>query len=351
MKTQVDYIIVGFGLAGLSFAEQLRKNNRSFIVISSLKKSSSIVAGGMYNPVILKRFTLAWESNNHLKTAIPFYQELERYLQQSFLVPMPLHRILNNIEEQNNWHIASDKPNLSPFLSTILIENKNKNITANFKFGSVQQSGRLKVKELIEAYLKKLKTTQQFIEEDFIHQKTTHNNTHIVYKNYTAKHIVFCEGFGMLNNPYFNNLPLKPSKGETITIKSEKLNSNCIIKSGVFIVPTAIKNQYLVGATYNWTDETWEATQHGKEELCKKLDKFMTAPYQVISQLAGIRPTVKDRRPLLGRHPIFKNMYILNGLGTRGVLLAPTASEQLYHFITQQKPLNIELDIQRFQKK
>ena len=78
---KVDYLIVGFGLAGVSFAEQLRKNNKSFVVISSLEKSSSLVAGGMYNPVILKRFTLAWHADQQLKVAIPFYQELENYLQ------------------------------------------------------------------------------------------------------------------------------------------------------------------------------------------------------------------------------------------------------------------------------
>ncbi len=348
MNTPVDYIIVGFGLAGLTFTEQLRKNNKSFIVISSLEKSSSIVAGGMYNPVILKRFTLAWEASGHLKTALPFYKELETYLQKSFLIPLPLYRILNSIEEQNNWHIATDKPSLSPYLDTQLIENKNKNITANYKFGVVTQSGRLKVKSLIQHYVKKLKQTKQFIAENFDYTALNHTTNSINYKNYTAKHLIFCEGFGMKNNPYFNYLPLKPSKGETITIVAPELNLEAIVKSGVFILPTAKKNEYLVGATYNWTDETWDATTTGKEQLQQKLEKFIICPYTIVKQAAGIRPTVKDRRPLLGQHPKHPNIYVLNGLGTRGVMVAPTVSKQLYDFIAFKKPLNTEIDIKRF---
>jgi len=348
MNKQVDYIIVGFGLAGLTFAEQLRKNNKSFIVISKLNKSSSIVAGGMYNPVILKRFTLAWKANEQLKTAIPFYQKIEAYLQDSFLVPLPLYRIFNNIEEQNNWHIAADKPTLSPFLSQKFIENNNQYIQANHKFGNVTQSGRLKVGHLINSYLKTLLEKQQFIEGKFEYQSLIQNTNSITYKNYTAKNIVFCEGFGMKDNPLFNYLPLKPSKGETITIEAKNLNLTSIVKSGVFIVPTGTINQYLVGATYNWTDETWDATLNGKEELIRKLNKFITCPYTVVQQLAGIRPTVKDRRPLLGQHPTHKNTYILNGLGTRGVIAAPTVSKQLFDYIEHKTPLDPTIDIQRF---
>ena len=53
----VDYIIVGLGLAGLAFAEELERNHKSFVVFEDNSQNSSLVAGGVYNPVILKRFT------------------------------------------------------------------------------------------------------------------------------------------------------------------------------------------------------------------------------------------------------------------------------------------------------
>lgn len=347
---KVDYLIVGFGLAGVSFAEQLRKNNKSFVVISSLKESSSLVAGGMYNPVILKRFTLAWLADEHLEIAIPFYQELENYLKTSFLIPMPIHRIFNTIEEQNNWQIASDKPSLNPFLNHKLISNTHDYITANHKFGEVTKSGRLDVAKLLNTYIKNLSANNQFLEEQFNHSIIENHSDYSVYKNYTAKNIVFCEGYGLKANPFFNHLPLKPSKGETIVIKAELLNLTSIVKSGVFIIPIEKEHHYLVGATYNWTDDSWGNTEDGKEELIQKINKFITCSFEIVHQSAGIRPTVKDRRPLVGQHLKNKNLYILNGLGTRGVIVAPAISKQLFDFIEYTKPLDDLINIQRFHK-
>ena len=64
--------------------------------------------------------------------------------------------------------------------------------------------------------------------------------------------------------------------------------------------------------------------------------------------MAGIRPTVKDRRPLVGRHSAHKNVYILNGLGTRGVMIAPYVASELFQFIENNKALDSEIDIKRF---
>ena len=65
-------------------------------------------------------------------------------------------------------------------------------------------------------------------------------------------------------------------------------------------------------------------------------------------QRAGIRPTVVDRRPLVGQHPNHKNMHVLNGLGTRGVLVAPSMAEALYNSIEKSTSLSEEIDINRF---
>ena len=41
-------------------------------------------------------------------------------------------------------------------------------------------------------------------------------------------------------------------------------------------------------------------------------------------------------------------MYVLNGLGTRGVLVAPAMAEALYNSIENDTPLPEEIDINRF---
>lgn len=344
----LDYIVVGFGLAGLSFTEQLRKNGNTFLVIDQEKESSSIVAGGMYNPVILKRFTAPWQALEQLAYAIPFYKHIEECLQKQFLVPLPVLRIFSSIEEQNNWLIASDKPNMTNFLSTNFITNTYTSIDAPFNYGEVKQAGRLLVSNLLKAYKEELKAKKSYLVDTFNYDALSIGEQSVTYKDYKAKHIIFAEGFGLKNNPYFNYLPLNGTKGEVLIIRSESLNVEEIIKSGVFIIPQEEEDHYLVGATYHWTDKAWETTEEAKNELLEKLNQFVTGSYEVVNQYAGIRPTVKDRRPLIGQHPKYQNLYVLNGLGTRGVMVGPMISDQLYQFIENNITLDAEIDIKRF---
>ena len=117
----------------------------------------------------------------------------------------------------------------------------------------------------------------------------------IKYKGVSAKTIVFCEGFGVLQNPSFNYLPLNGTKGELITIHAPDLNLNQIIKSSVFVIPLG-DDLYSVGSTYAWDDKTGLSyTAGAKQELESKLKRFITCDYKVVKHVAGIRPTVKDR--------------------------------------------------------
>ena len=52
-----------------------------------------------------------------------------------------------------------------------------------------------------------------------------------------------------------------------------------------------------------------------------------------MKHFAGVRPTVKDRRPLVGTHSGLNSIHILNGLGTRGVMLGPYLANQLFQQI------------------
>ena len=45
-----------------------------------------------------------------------------------------------------------------------------------------------------------------------------------------------------------------------------------------------------------------------------------------------------------------KNLAILNGLGTRGVMVAPTVAKQLFNHLENNQKLDPEIDIKRFLK-
>ena len=163
----LDFIIVGCGLAGIAFCEQLKNNNKTFVVFDNNSQTSSIVAGGLYNPVVLKRFTSVWKSKEQLELALPMYQNIEKELNIKLDHKIPVYRRFTSIEEQNNWFAASDKPGLSRWLSTKIIKNSNSNIDAEFGFGEVLETGRIDLPLLIESYKKHLKERDLFLMKHF----------------------------------------------------------------------------------------------------------------------------------------------------------------------------------------
>ena len=345
---KVDYIIVGFGLAGLAFVEELMEANKTFVVYEDESQTSSLVAGGVYNPVILKRFTPVWNAQEQLKTALSFYQKLEDRFKVKFDQKFQTKKVFKSIEDQNNWFAASDKPLLSNFIDPEIDNQKRDGIIADFGFGNVNHTGRIDTKKLVEVYRVYLKLGHKIRYEKFDHQQVKFNEDQLKYKGITAKRIVFCEGFGLKQNLFFNYLPLNEVKGELLTIHAPGLKIDFLLKSSIFLLPLGY-NHYKVGATFNWKDKTSEPTEEGKMDLVDKLKKVIDVPYDIVDQTAGVRPTVRDRRPLIGKHPAYPNLVVLNGLGTRGVMIAPTVAKQLFNHLENGGELDPETYIKRFE--
>lgn len=346
----IDYLIIGSGLAGISFAEVALRNDKSILVLDNNSQNSSKIAGGLYNPVILKRFSEVWQAQEQLVLMNEFYTLLEKKLECTVDFKRPILRKFFSVEEQNNWFLASDKINLSPFLSTKLIFEKFSGIDSPFGYGEVLQTGYVDTALLLDKYRDYLIHNNMFQEESFDHDSLQIDSFGIQYKEIQAKHIVFAEGFGMHGNPYFNHLPLDGTKGELFIIKAPNLRLDMIVNTSVFILPLG-KDLFKVGATYNWKDKTDLPTPEGKTELVERIKEIITCDFEIVAHFAGVRPTVKDRRPLVGTHQNYNSVHILNGLGTRGVMLGPAMAKALFNLIENQIPLDTAIDINRFLSK
>ena len=107
-KIQVDYIVVGCGLAGIAFAETCLSNKKSIFVFDNGSQNSSTIAAGIYNPVILKRFSGLEHAHDQLHSMNQFYHDLQHKLNKNFDNKTSVLRKFISIEEQNNWFAASD---------------------------------------------------------------------------------------------------------------------------------------------------------------------------------------------------------------------------------------------------
>jgi glycine/D-amino acid oxidase-like deaminating enzyme len=343
---EADYIVVGLGIAGLCFSEQLRSDNKSFIVYDNDGKGATLTSAGVINPTVLKRFTRVWNAEKHLSEATQFYNRLSKELNLTFFNTIPILRLINSIEEQNDWTVKSDKREMEPFLHPVILKNDNPNINAPFGFGKVLQTGRVDTHLMIQSYKKWLGENEMLCEESFDHSSLVEYDDHIVYKDIRAERIVFAEGPSVVNNPFFLKELLIGTKGEYIIIHAPELKLNSILKSSLFIIPIG-DDHYKVGATYSHGDFTNDPTNDARDEIVQKLSEIISCPYRITDQVAGIRPTTKDRRPLLGPIEIGSRISFFNGLGTRGIISAPSLSGQLYNHLEKGIDLSKETDIRR----
>lgn len=342
-----DYLVIGLGIAGLLFCEQLIKNGNSFTVIDGSYPSASKVAGGLFNPVVLKRFRAVWKAQEAL-SAFGAYSRLEKLLEFKCIHSDPIYRRLSSPSERNKWITAADESELEPFLSEQFKPNTHPCLKADFGFGEVLQGGRVEIKDVISAFKDYLMAKSHLAPMDhFDYTQLTVSSEAIIYKGKTYKNLVCAEGMGIANNPFFNQLPIQPNKGEYLKIKTRDLKLEAIYKSDIFLIPLG-QDEYLVGATYNRFDQDTTNTIEARKILEDKLKALIACPFEIVGQQAGLRPTVPDRRPIVGTHPNFSRIHLINGLGSRGILHGPMLAEILYNSIEHQKNIPVEMSVERY---
>jgi glycine/D-amino acid oxidase-like deaminating enzyme len=349
ITNQYDYIIVGQGLAGSCLALQLSQRGKStFVVDTPRENRASAVAAGLFNPVTGKRNVKSWEADQLFPYLFGFYREAEQFLNQTFFYPQPVYRPFISIAEQNEWMAQSEDPSVKSLIAKIFTSSVY-GAQAFDEFGGIEinQAGYLDTNTFMQSVRDFLKRSNSFDETSFEYSALTISPERVTYKNIESKSIVFCEGANSKSNPWFGWVPITPLKGETLTI-SLSTPPQVIFNRGVYIVPTGKDNAYMVGATYKPGDHTQGTTAWAKSELEEKVNGLIRIPYEISDQNWGIRPSTHDRRPVLGAHPQHKNMVMFNGLGTKGVSLAPYFSGVIAGWLLGECEIPREANIERY---
>jgi glycine/D-amino acid oxidase-like deaminating enzyme len=258
---------------------------------------------------------------------------------------MPLYRPFGSIAEQNSWMARSATPGMEKFIEHISATPLYGH-QINDPFGGIllRQCGYVNVNALMEAIRGKFQE-EGYYRNEFFAQEALVIQPMVQYGEFEAARLIFCEGTGVRTNPFFKWLPVNSLKGETLEVTLSG-TLELIYNRGVYLVPWE-KGGYKVGATYQRNAEAG-ITAEGRAELVQKLDDLIQMPYEIIKQDWGYRPTIIDRRPVLGAHPEFPNLMVFNGLGTKGVSLAPHFSGVLTDHILYPSQIEKEVNISRF---
>ncbi len=339
-------LIIGAGLSGLTIAYRLIAKNKRVIVYDNGVNHSSLVAAGMINPLVFRRMNKSWRLDACMDALLSFYPEIEAKTNTTILHKISIRRLFSSEQERDLWHKHQELEAFERYMVKTTPEDAQYNEVLN-PFGS----GRVKNASYIDTktFLNALKT---FVAEHGEIRTETFDASAIQgdqYQDVSFESVVFCEGYKNIENPFFGNYPVEQTKGETLTIEAQTLPETESVNRKCFVLPLG-DHQFRIGSTYVWNTPDLSPTEEGKAQILEHLSYLTTEKVTVVDHGAGIRPTTRDRRPIIGRHPNHPNLYIFNGLGAKGYMLAPLLSQEFVAYLLENEPLDKEVDIARFNR-
>lgn len=335
---KVDYLIIGQGLAGSILAHQLISHRKKVLVIdNNHHQSASKVAAGIINPITGPRLTLSEDFHVFYPQAKSYYLTLERLFDTSLWQTLDQHRKLQNQIQQDYYRRRLE---MNEYQLNLGNKTKSAYFDSDSECVEIHQSALVDTNKLIN------KLRNWLIEKEiYRHQNLDHNQIIITESGFTlediqARHAIFCEGFQAINNPWLSHLPFNLSKGEILTIDTDRPTTH-LLNWGNWLTPFG--DSAKLGSNYQWDDLTLTPDNNRKNELLGSLDKNTNIKGEVIKHQVGIRPTTRQRKPFIGSLSNLTGAYCFNGFGSKGCLLIPYYADLFCQHLLNKTPLNKDL--------
>ncbi|RYG06133.1 MAG: FAD-binding oxidoreductase [Chitinophagaceae bacterium] len=347
--THIDFLLIGQGVCGTFLSKYLMEAGYSVVIIDEEKKNTaSRVASGVINPVTGRRIVKTWLIDEVMPFAKHAYDELGKSLGINALREISVLDFFPTpqITEAFKKRFAEDTQFLSmPADPNMWIDY----INYEFGYGEITPAYLVNLTDIINRSREKLADTGILRSEKFDFSALKLNEASATYNDLDASRIIFCDGIAGGENPFFRLLPFGANKGEAVLVEIDELPPDHIYKKGFNLVPWK-DNVFWLGSNYLWEFEDDTPTPGFYRFAENWLKQTVRVPFRIVDHLAGIRPATLERRPFVGFHPIYENVGIFNGMGTKGCSLAPFFARQFTEQIRNGGGLYPEADVKRFTK-
>lgn len=341
-------LIVGHGLAGANVAWECYHRQIDFTIVDNYQKhASSAVAAGLMNPITGRKFNKTWLAEEIFPFAKLRYSALEQAYDSHFLQETNILRVLTDTASENNWMVSSKESYSNEIMEWERDPSKYQvDMKGAQSLGVTSACMLLDIPTFLQASKKFYEEKGLMKEEEFDYQELELKDEGVMYRSVRYDCILFCEGYQAIKNPYFPKEAFELAKGEAMIISAPKLRMKYPTKYHLFFSPLT-EGQFWIGSTYEWDTLDPNPTTKKREQLEAELQKIIKVPYEIVKHLSGIRPTTRDRRPIIGCSKQDQRMCFFNGLGTKGSSLAPYFSNHFMEHLMNQTPLMPEVDAQR----
>jgi glycine/D-amino acid oxidase-like deaminating enzyme len=344
-----DVLIVGQGLAGTWLSWWLHQSDISYKLIDQrARESASMRAAGLVNPVTGRRLVTTWMIEELMPFMSAAYADIGRFLDDSFIKEISLIDFFPSVQMLQAFQkrFEEDKFYLHPGEDR---EKYSAWFRYDFGWGSVRPCALVNVENLLTLWRAWLKKKELLIESVFEFSDLHVEDSGIEYSGVRYRCIIFCDGKSSAQSPFFNKLPFALNKGEGLLVAIEGLPAGLVFKKGMSLVPFR-ENIYWLGSSYEWAFDNDQPSANFRKTAEAWLSYNLKLPYTILEHFAAIRPATLERRPFIGFHPLYPQIGILNGLGTKGCSLAPFFAKQLVNKLTGKGNIHPLADINRFEK-
>ena len=345
---KLDYLIIGQSLVGTWLSYYAMQAGKTCVVVNdSHTAGASQVASGVINPVTGRRIVQTWMIDTFLPFALKAYSDLGAQLNATIVREAPVVLIHPSVQMQESFEYRYEHENV--YLQKNNASDFEACMYTPFGTGQINQTIWIDLNLIITGWRQQLINNTQYIDAKFDIADLQITNEGVSWKGIDANRIIFSDGIGSMENPYFKMLPFAPNKGEALIVEIKGLPNQAIYKNNITIVPW--KDQlFWVGSNYEWDFKDASPSEDFRTKMEATLIQLLKIPFTVIDHIAGIRPANQERRPFVGLHPSYPSIGICNGMGTKGCSLAPYFANQLIEHCEKGSPIHPEASLERFEE-
>jgi glycine oxidase len=342
---EVDYIIVGQGLAGSLLASALGQRGQKVLVVDNgWKNSASKVAAGLMTPLTGQRFTLT-----------PEYPELFKFAQKNLTSrgvfrPIKVYRMFVDAEQRGKGLKRAECKSCAEFIETMTQEPGKVSPVWNDKEGGALMHGAwVDLPQLMDALYSELEKSGSIRRDEFKLSDLSYDDEGVKWLDVKARGIIFCDGYRSALEGPFKYLPWQPVKGEAIHFKSDAPDSSVVLNRQGWALPLG-NGQWRSGTNWDWFEMNETPTPVQSEKFTKRFKDYFNVEVsvEVTGHVAGVRPCTSDNHPFMGTHPQQPRLHLFNGLGPRGTLWAPTLAHEMAEYLVNGGKLRSDCDLNRF---